>query len=83
MRVLFISQFTSQEPLGIMTLSTALKAAGHESRLIFVPDTNFEAKLREYAPGVVCYSMTTGWHHPIGGLNLRVKQILPDRKSVV
>ncbi|HTE05399.1 MAG TPA: radical SAM protein [Planctomycetota bacterium] len=82
MRVLFLTQFTAQEPLGIMTLSTALKAAGHETKLIFLPDVHFEAKLREYDPGVVCYSMTTGWHHPIGGLNLRVKKILPNVVSL-
>jgi anaerobic magnesium-protoporphyrin IX monomethyl ester cyclase len=78
MRVLFVSQYLAQEPLGIMTLSTALKAAGHETKLLFVPDSHFEHKLREFNPGVVCYSFTTGFHHPIVGLNQRVKAILPD-----
>ena len=82
MRVLFLGPFLAQEPLGPMYLSTALKNAGHETRLIFVPDSQLEEKIREYDPGVVCYSFTTGVHQTVVGLNLTVKQFLPGVVSL-
>lgn len=60
MRVLFIQEYIPQEPLGIMFLSRALKNAGHETKALFLPDTNWVAKLKEYAPEVVAFSYTTG-----------------------
>ncbi len=82
MRVLFLSPFLAQEPLGIMYLSGALKQAGHETKLIFVPDANLEEKVREFDAGVVCYSFTTGVHPMIVGLNHRIKAICPDIVSI-
>jgi len=82
MRVLFLSPYLAQEPLGVMYLSGALKRAGHETKMIFLPDKEFEEKLREYDPGVVCYSFTTGAHLMIQGLNHQVKQICPDVVSL-
>ena len=76
MRVLFLSPFLAQEPLGIMYISGALKSAGHETKLIFVPDANLEEKVREFDAGVVCYSFTTGVHPMIVGLNQRIKKII-------
>ncbi|MHC4845877.1 MAG: B12-binding domain-containing radical SAM protein [Planctomycetota bacterium] len=82
MRVLFLSPFLAQEPLGVMYLSGALKAAGHETKMIFLPDNAFEEKVRDYDPGVVCYSFTTGQHQMVVGLNQKVKSLLPDVKSI-
>jgi radical SAM superfamily enzyme YgiQ (UPF0313 family) len=78
MRVLFLNPYLAQEPLGVMYLSGALKAAGHQTKMIFLPDPHFEQKVREFAPGVVCYSFTTGVHQMVVGLNLQVKKLLPD-----
>ncbi len=82
MRVLFVSTYLAQEPLGVMYLSAALKAAGHETKMLFVPDPSFPAKLKAYDPGVVCYSFTTGVHTAVDGLNKIVKRVLPDVVSV-
>lgn len=82
MRVLFLSPYLAQEPLGVMYLSGALKSAGHETKMIFLPDPDFEEKLREYDPGVVCYSFTTGIHTTVLGLNQQVKSICPDVKAL-
>ncbi len=82
MRVLFLSPFLAQEPLGVMYLSGALKAAGHDTRMIFVPDSQFEEKLLEYDPQVVCFSFTTGMHNTVLGLNARVKKLMPHVVSV-
>jgi radical SAM superfamily enzyme YgiQ (UPF0313 family) len=78
MRVLFLGPFLAQEPLGPMCLSTALKRAGHETMLVFLPDKQFEQKLRDFNPGVICYSFTTGVHQAIVGINLKAKEVLPD-----
>jgi radical SAM superfamily enzyme YgiQ (UPF0313 family) len=82
MRVLFLSTYLAQEPLGIMYLSGALKAAGHETKLFFVPDPAFPKKLKAYNPDVVCYSFTTGVHKAVAGLNRIVKKFLPNVVSV-
>jgi anaerobic magnesium-protoporphyrin IX monomethyl ester cyclase len=78
MRVLFLGPFIGQEPLGPMCLSTALKRAGHETRMIFVPDAHLEEKVKAFNPGVVCYSFTTGIQGTIVGLNAAIKQMLPN-----
>jgi anaerobic magnesium-protoporphyrin IX monomethyl ester cyclase len=78
MKVLFIEEFLPQEMLGVMWLSRAIKDAGHQSRCLFIPDKQWIEKLREYAPDVVCYSMTTGMHLYYAEINRKVKQVLPD-----
>ena len=82
MRVLFLSPFLAQEPLGVMYLSGVLKTAGHETKMIFVPDKEFEQKLRDYDPGVICYSFTTGAHVTVLGIMRQVKKILPNAVSI-
>jgi len=82
MKVLFLSPYLAQEPLGVMYLSAALKAAGHETKLIFMPDKELESKLLAFDPGVVCYSFTTGIHPTIVGLNREAKRIKPDLVSL-
>jgi radical SAM superfamily enzyme YgiQ (UPF0313 family) len=82
MRVLFLNPYLAQEPLGVMYLSGALKHAGHQTKMIFLPDPHFEQKVREFDPGVVCYSFTTGVHQMVVGLNQQVKAMLPDIVSL-
>ena len=77
MRVLFLSPFLAQEPLGIMYLSGALKEAGHETKMVFVPDAQLEEKVKEFDPHVLAYSFTTGIHTAALGLNTQVKQWAP------
>ncbi len=82
MRVLFLSQYLAQEPLGVMYLSGVLKQAGHETKMIFLPDKEFEEKLRAYDPGVICYSFTTGVHPVVLGIINQVKQVLPKSLAI-
>jgi len=77
MRILFLSTYLAQEPLGVMHLSTALREAGHATRMLFLPDPAFPAKLRAFDPDVACYSFTTGVHTAVDGLNRLVKKIAP------
>jgi radical SAM superfamily enzyme YgiQ (UPF0313 family) len=78
MKVLFLSEYLPQEMLGIMWLSRAVKDAGHESRALFIPDKQWVQKLRDYAPDVVCFSVTTGLHLYVADLNRKVREILPN-----
>jgi len=82
MKVLFIEEYLPQEMLGIMWLSRAIKDAGHESRCLFLPDRDWMQKLTDYAPDVVCYSITTGMHLYFADVNKKVKQLLPNVLSI-
>jgi radical SAM superfamily enzyme YgiQ (UPF0313 family) len=82
MRVLFLGPYLAQEPLGVMCLSAALKRAGHETKMIFVPDAHWLENAKAFDPGVVCYSFTTGVHQTFIGLNLKLKEVLPDVKAI-
>ena len=78
MKVLFVEEYLPQEMLGIMWLSRAIKDAGHDCKALFLPDTDWIKKLKEYNPDVVCYSMTTGLHLYFADVNRKVKQVLPN-----
>jgi radical SAM superfamily enzyme YgiQ (UPF0313 family) len=82
MRVLFVNEYLPQEMLGLMWLSRAIKDAGHETRALFIPDKKWLAKLREYDPDVVCYSVTTGMHLFYADLNRQVKQAVPRALAI-
>jgi anaerobic magnesium-protoporphyrin IX monomethyl ester cyclase len=82
MKVLFIDEYLPQEMLGIMWLSRAIKDAGHASKCLFIPDKEWIEKVKEYAPDVVCYSVTTGMHLYFADINRKVKQVLPQVFSV-
>ncbi len=79
MRVLFPSSWLAQEPLGVMYLSAALKRAGHETKLIFVPDPLLPGKIRDWDPGVLCTSTMTGAH---AALHRIVKRWAPRALSI-
>ena len=82
MKVLFIQGYIPQEMLGIMWLSRAIKDAGHQAQALFIPDTKWLEKLKEYDPDVVCYSVTTGVHTHAVEVNRKVKLTLPNVFSV-
>ncbi|MBI5432381.1 MAG: B12-binding domain-containing radical SAM protein [Planctomycetes bacterium] len=62
MRVVFLQKFLPQEMLGIAWLSRALKDAGHEAQVQFLPDPEWESRLKASNPGLVAFSVTTGDH---------------------
>jgi radical SAM superfamily enzyme YgiQ (UPF0313 family) len=82
MKVLFIDEYLPQEMLGIMYVSRAIKDAGHDCKCLFIPDKDWLAKVQEYAPDVVCYSLTTGMHLYFADINRKVKAVLPNVISV-
>ena len=78
MKVLFLNEYLPQEMLGLMWLSRAIKDAGHETKALFLPDKEWIQKIQEYAPDVVCFSVTTGMHLYFADINRKVKQALPN-----
>ena len=76
MRVLHITRTLPQEMLGPMVLSRAVKDAGHDMRALFLPDARWLARVREYEPDVITWSVMTGNHRPIFDLNRLLKSKL-------
>jgi radical SAM superfamily enzyme YgiQ (UPF0313 family) len=69
--------------LGLMLLSRAIKDAGHDTKALFLPDKDWLAKIKEYDPHVVAFSVTTGMHLYFLDLNQQVKNILPGVFSIM
>lgn len=82
MRVLFVEEYLPQEMLGIMWLSRAIKDAGHDCKALFLPDKEWLVKIKDYDPGVVCFSVTTGMHLYYAELSRRIKEVVPDAMMV-
>ena len=78
MKVAFIIIETNMYPrLGIMALSATLKAAGHDVRLLNagrLSERKLHAKVAEYAPDVIAYSIMTGEHVRVLEVNRNLKR---------
>ena len=74
MRVLFVTQQIDCEPHGIMHLSSALKAAGHEVALAADALEDPVRVAKEFQPGIIGYSVITGSHRYYYQLNRRLKE---------
>jgi anaerobic magnesium-protoporphyrin IX monomethyl ester cyclase len=74
MRVLFVAQQIDYEPQGIMHLSSALKAAGHQVALAVEAHEDPVAVAREFRPAIVGYSVITGSQRYYLELNRRIRQ---------
>ena len=82
MRVLFVTQQIDYEPQGIMHLSSALKAAGHEVELAVAAHQDPLAVARAFRPDVAAYSLITGSQRYYLDLNRRLKAEIPALFSV-
>ncbi len=74
MRVLFVTQQIDYEPQGIMHLSSALKAAGHQVALAVEAHEDPVTVAIKFEPGIVGYSVITGSQRYYLQLNRRIKQ---------
>jgi anaerobic magnesium-protoporphyrin IX monomethyl ester cyclase len=81
-RVLFIAQQTDYEPQGIMYLSSALKAAGHQVDLVVATHRDPVKAAREFQPDVAAYSVITGSQRYYLDLNRRIKREVDGLFSV-
>jgi radical SAM superfamily enzyme YgiQ (UPF0313 family) len=73
LRVLFVAQQIDYEPQGIMHLSSALKAAGHEVELAVGAYHDPVAIARDFQPDVAAYSVITGSQRYYLDVNRRLK----------
>jgi len=74
MHILFVEKQIDYEPLGLLTLSSVLRQAGHRVRLAVAATEDPVAVAREWQPGVVGYSVYTGSQTYYRDLNLRIKE---------
>lgn len=75
MNILFIYKFANYEPLGIMTLASVLKDAGHKcSYLDLHFENNISACIKKISPDIIAYSIITGSQKHYQHLNLKLKQ---------
>jgi anaerobic magnesium-protoporphyrin IX monomethyl ester cyclase len=77
MRILFICKdINLSEPMGILSLSAVLRAQGHHTGLALAERRGFLARVRDFRPDVLAYSVTTGFHGYYLDLNRRVRAYL-------
>jgi anaerobic magnesium-protoporphyrin IX monomethyl ester cyclase len=81
MRVLFVEKQIDYEPLGLLHLSSVLRSAGHEVRLVAASDGDPVRMARAWRPDVVGYSVYTGSQAYYRDLNLQIKDAV-DTVSV-
>jgi anaerobic magnesium-protoporphyrin IX monomethyl ester cyclase len=77
LRVLFVIQHVDYEPQGLLHLSSALKAAGHEVDLVVVQHQDPVEIARTWQPQIVGYSVMTGSHRYYLELNRRIRAAVP------
>ena len=83
MRILFCVNDYQIEILGVGYLSSALKKAGHETRLVKTKDwAHTCAFVKEWQPDILAWSLTTGWHTEYLKENRMLRQWYKRGKSV-
>jgi len=74
MKIAFVIKENSiAEPLGIMYLSSLLKANGHDVKLFFASRKNWLKQLKDYSPRLVGYSVISGSHADYIKINNLIK----------
>jgi len=81
-RVLFVTQQIDYEPQGIMHLSSALKAAGHQVELAVAAQEDPVRVAGRFQPDIVGYTVLTGSQRGYLELNQRLKAAFPNVLSV-
>lgn len=73
----FCKSHFGREPLGVLSLAAVLKQAGIDVDLFEVSELKRELKdLKKYNPGIIAYSIKTGYHRKFVDLNLELKKEL-------
>lgn len=73
-KTLFITLPLRQEELGIMYLSAALRADGHDTFLIQMDRDDIVREFKKFRPDIVAWPVLTGSHHRSLNLNLELKK---------
>ncbi len=75
MRILFVEKQIDYPPLGLLYLSSVLRGAGHDVRLVVANDQDPVRSAREWQPDIVGYSVYTGSQTHYRDLNLHIKKV--------
>ena len=73
MKVMFINEPFTVEPLGIGYLASAINNEGHISKLA-LDNGNLKKEIKNFKPDVIGYSVTTGKHKHFLELNMQLKK---------
>jgi radical SAM superfamily enzyme YgiQ (UPF0313 family) len=76
MKILFVTEPFSVEPLGIAYLASALKSKGHEVDLVKINNNGYLDEISALKPEVVAFSVTTGRHKKLLDINRKIKSRL-------
>lgn len=82
MKILFILNDWTIDPLGVGYLSSALKSQGHTTSIIKTEKEPVLDEIRRFKPNVLAYSVTTGMQKYYLQLNWKIKQFFPNLVSV-
>lgn len=82
MKVLFIVEPFTVEPLGIAYLAAAIKNAGHEAELLKTDDYDFVPKIKSIKPDFLAYSITTGKQKKFLLINQGIRTLVKKIHSV-
>ena len=81
-KVLWVEKQIDYEPQGIMSMSAALKEAGHDVQLTIAAQEDPIHFARNYQPDIIGYSMMTGSQHYYFKLNRAIKTELNGHKPI-
>lgn len=81
MRILFVAKELRMEPLGIMYLASALKAAGHAVELVRCDGEGCspERAIQDFQPTILAYSVCTGSEQFYFDINKQLQRLGPFR----
>ncbi len=74
MRIIFITKYTGDEQLGIMTISSMLKQNGHQVEILEAEYKKVKEKLESRIPTILAYSTPTVYSDYYVQLNKRIKK---------
>jgi|TARA_B100001971_G_scaffold151711_1_gene140837 radical SAM superfamily enzyme YgiQ (UPF0313 family) len=83
MKILFATLSLSDEPLGIMYISTILKKQGHQVRGVMMNRENFPQVVEEFKPDLIGYSGMDCERVPILKANTELKQTRKGIFSII
>ena len=74
MRIMFIIHDIIMEPLGVTYLSSVLKRAGHQTRLVAITQGDLFDVVDAFKPELLGYSLSTGYEQRFFDINLELKK---------
>ncbi len=81
-RILFVDTDLRNEKLGLMYISSALKAKGHDTMLCWHEMEDVEEIIKSFKPDFLAFTLTTGPHRKLIDIARRLKNVIEQRKRL-